>query len=555
MTATSAPAGEPAAKKQNNMALVVLASAAGTAFEWYDFFLIVPLAAIIAKAFFAGLNDTASYIFALGAFGVGFAFRPLGALIFGRLGDRVGRKATFLICMSMMGFATFAVGLLPSYAQAGMVGPILFITLRIIQGLALGGQWGGAAIYICEHVSTARRGVSGSWLGVSAAAGLGGALLVTAAVRGSVGEGAFAAWGWRVPFLLSAFLLAISIWIRLKLHESPVFEKMRQDGNRSEKPYAETFLHWPNLKLVLIVLFSMMICQGAIWYLCFFYVSFFTETIIKVAPATADLVMLLVVAASVPLYLGFGALSDKIGRKPVMLFGVGLMALTTFPGFHMLTTAGNPALDEASKRAPVVVMADPAACSLQFDPVGKSQFRSSCDLVKSTLANSGVSYTNQAAPAGAVAQVKVGQVVVPSAEGAGLSTPDLAKLKAKVGGDIRDALKAAGYPLKADPARTNPVAMFFIIMVFCIGATALYGPQVAALVEMFPARVRYTALSVPYNIGTGWVGGFLPATVFAMVAASGNIYFGLWYPMVWTVLGFVVMLLFMPETRGRDLNF
>ena len=538
-----------------NMKLVVAASAAGTAFEWYDFFLFVPLAAILSRTFFAGLNETAGYVFALGAFAVGFAFRPLGALIFGRIGDRVGRKGTFLITMGLMGVSTFAIGLLPSYAQLGIIAPILFLCLRILQGLALGGEWGGAAIYIAEHVQPNKRGVMGAWLGGSAAFGLGGALLVVLAVRGVVGEEAFAAWGWRVPFLFSAALLAISVWIRLKLSESPMFAKMRDEGRRSERPYYESFVVWENLKRVLLVLFAIMIAQGAVWYTCFFYASFFLETVVKAPPAEVNMLMLVLTAISVPLYLAFGALSDRIGRKKVMLFGMILTTIAIFPGFHLLTRFANPALDQAATRSPVVVVADPAECSLQFDPVGRTQFRTSCDIAKSTLARAGVSYKNQAAPAGTVAVVRVGQTAVASASGVGLDTPALNALRTEVSGRIGAALTQAGYPPRADPSQVNAIGVFLVLLVFCIGATALYGPQAAALVELFPTRIRYTALSLPYHIGTGWVGGFLPATAFAMVAATGDIYFGLWYPVVFTGIAAVVTLLFLPETSGRDLDY
>ena len=550
-----ADAGEAAGRKPVSIALVVTASAAGTAFEWYDFFLFVPLAAILSKTFFSGLNETAGYVFALGAFAVGFAFRPLGALIFGRIGDRVGRKGTFLVTMSLMGVSTFAIGLLPTYAQAGIVAPLLFIGLRILQGMALGGEWGGAAIYIAEHVDGSKRGLSGSWLGGSAAFGLLGALIAVLVTRGVVGEAAFAAWGWRVPFLVSSFLLAISLWIRLKLHESPVFARMRDEGKRSERPYAESFLEWPNLKRVLIVLFAVMFAQGAVWYLAFFYASFFMENVIKLPSATVNEVMVALVIASVPLYLGFGALSDRIGRKPVMLFGMILTVAATFPGFHMITQMGNPALAEASAKSPVVVVADPAECSLQFDPVGKSQFRTSCDIAKSTLTAAGVSYRNVAAPAGTLAQVRVGDTVVASADGRGLDTKALLALKTEAAGRIKAELKTAGYPLKADPARINIVGLFAVLMLFCIGATALYGPQAAALVELFPTRIRYTALSLPYHVGTGWVGGFLPASAFAMVAAKGDISFGLWYSVVATTIAILTMVFFLPETRGRNLDF
>jgi len=554
MATVAADAGA-AAEERRKTRLVVVASTAGTTFEWYDFFLFVPLAAILAQVFFAGLNETASYIFALGAFAVGFAFRPLGALIFGRLGDRVGRKATFLITMSLMGGATFAIGLLPTFGQAGIIAPVLFIFLRILQGMALGGEWGGAAIYIAEHVPSNKRGGMGAWLGASAAFGLGGALLVVLAVRTIVGEADFAAWGWRIPFLVSAFLLAISIWIRLKLSESPVFQKMKEEGRRSERPYVEAFLRWPNLKMVLIALFAIMVAQGAVWYTTFFYASFFLETIIKVPPQTVNTLMLFIVALSVPLYLFFGALSDRVGRKRVMVFGMILMLAAIFPGFHLLTRAGNPLLDQAASRSPVVVVADPADCMLQFDPVGRSQFSSSCDIAKSTLARAGVSYSNEPAPPGTLAQVRVGEVVVPSADGRGLDTAGLNALRTETSGRISAALAEAGYPLRADPAQVNVLGLFLVLMIFCIGATALYGPQPAALVELFPTNIRYTGLSLPYHIGTGWVGGFLPATAFAMVATTGDIYFGLWYLVAAIGLSALVALLFLPETNGRDLDF
>ena len=538
-----------------NIKLVVAASTAGTAFEWYDFFLFVPLAAIMSRIFFTGLSETAGYVFALGAFAVGFAFRPLGALIFGRIGDRVGRKATFLITMTLMGASTFAIGLIPGYADIGIAAPVIFILMRIFQGLALGGEWGGAAIYIAEHVEPNKRGFMGAWLGGSAAFGLAGALLVVLAVRTIVGEAAFNAWGWRVPFIVSAGLLAISIWIRLKLSESPMFAKLKEEGTRSEKPYVESFLQWAGLKQVLLVLFGIMIAQGAVWYTGFFYASFFLETIIKVPGPTVNTLMLAMTAISVPLYLAFGALSDRIGRKPVMLFGMVLMVAAIFPGFHLMTRAANPLLDQAATSAPVVVVADPAECSLQFDPVGKTQFRTSCDIAKSTLARAGVSYANEAAPAGTLAQVRVGEVAVPSVDGSNMDAAALAEAKAGATARISAALTAAGYPPSADPARVNAVGVFLVLLVLCIGATALYGPQAAALVELFPTRIRYTALSLPYHIGTGWVGGFLPATAFAMVAATGDIYFGLWYPVVFTAVAAVVTLIFLPETRGRDLDY
>jgi MFS family permease len=542
------------AGKRTSMTTVVAASAAGTAFEWYDFFLFVPLATIMSKTFFAGLDDSTAFIFALGAFAVGFAFRPIGALIFGRIGDRIGRKATFLATMSLMGLSTFAIGLLPSYATAGLVAPVLFLLLRILQGLALGGEWGGAAIYIVEHVDSDKRGRTAAWLGGSAAFGLGGALLMVLIARTLVGEANFNAWGWRLPFLFSLALLAISMWIRLKLHESPAFQKLKDEGTRSEHPFRESFTQWKNLKTVLIALFAILIAQGSVWYAVFFYASTFIEKTVKVAPATVNWVMLVVVAASVPMYIGFGRLSDKIGRKPVMIGGMALFCVALFPGFHALTKAGSPALAEASRTAPVIVTADPADCSFQFDPVGKALFRSSCDIAKSSLAAAGVSYSNEAAPAGSPAVIKVGADGVEAPRGEALAPADLAKLKAGFTKELGAVLTKAGYPAKADPATTNVPLLLVWLLVFAVSACALYGPQAAALVELFPTKIRYTAMSLPYHIGTGWVGGFLPATVFAIVAATGDIYAGLWYPFAFTLTAIVVALLFLPETNGKPLD-
>lgn len=541
-------------QKTTSMKTVVTASAAGTAFEWYDFFLYVPLVAILQKMFFAGLNEATATLFALLSFAIGFAFRPIGALIFGRIGDRIGRKATFLVTMMLMGVSTFAIGLLPTYGQVGILAPLLFIGLRILQGLALGGEWGGAAIYIVEHVATEKRGLTSSWLGGSAAFGLGGALLVVLITRTVTGEAAFAEWAWRIPFLFSAALLGISMWIRLRLHESPVFAKMRAEGRRSEHPYRESFLHIPTLKIVLLSLFGIMIAQGAVWYLVFFYGQSFLEGMIKVDPKITNFIMLALTAVSVPMYLFFGWLSDRVGRKPVMLSGIIVILLTVFPGFHLLERFGNPALSQAQATSPVVVIADPANCSLQFDPVGKAQFTSGCDIAKSILAKQGVSYDNEAAPVGAPAQVRVGTVSVASPGGENLQQAAIAALRTDTQTKLTTALRGAGYPEKADPGQTNPFGLFFVLFVLAIGATALYGPQAAALVEMFPARVRYTALSLPYHIGTGWVGGFLPAAAFAIVTTTGDIYAGLWYPFIFAAIAAVVMALFFKETRGRPLD-
>ena len=544
-----------------SLARVVAASAAGTAFEWYDFFVFVPLATIIARHFSAGLTDSAAFLFALGSFAVGFAFRPVGALLFGRIGDRRGRKGAFLITVSLMGGATFCIGLLPSYAQLaavspalGIVSPLLFVLLRMAQGVALGGEYGGAAIYVAEHAPPDRRGFATSWIQTSAAVGLCAALLVTLAARAAVGEAAFAAWGWRLPFLASAGLLAVSLWVRLKLSESPAFTRLEARGGRSEAPWREAFGDPANLKRVLVALFSMMIAQGALWYCAFFYAQVFIEKVIHVEPALVNLIVLAVVVVSAPLYVLFGWLSDRVGRKWVMTLGTLLTTAALVPGFHLITAFANPALARAQAATPVVVAADPASCSLQFDPVGKAQFRSGCDIAKGSLTAAGVSYRNLAAPPGATARVRVGTAEIASPDGSALPRPGLARLKAATGARIGAALKAAGYPARADPARTDVVAVIAVMLVFTMGACALYGPQAACLVELFPTRVRYTSLSLPYHLGTGWVGGFLPATAYAMVVASGNIYFGLWYPVVGGVLALVVFVLFLPETRGRDLD-
>jgi MFS family permease len=551
ITADPAHAGEARAAP---MFTVVAASAAGTAFEWYDFFIFGSLTQVISKAFFAGLNDTAGTLAALALFGVGFAFRPIGALVFGHIGDRLGRKGAFLVTVSLMGGATFAIGFLPTYAQVGIASPLLLIGLRVVQGFALGGEYGGAAIYVAEHSAPDQRGWNTSWVQTSAAFGLFAALGVILITRRWVGEADFFAWGWRAPFLVSAGLLAISVWMRFKLSESPAFAKLKADGEASTAPYAEAFGHWPNLKLVFLAFFSMMSAQGAVWYCTFFYAQVFMEKFLKVEPATINLLMMAAVAVSAPLYVFFGWLSDRVGRKIVMLFGMTLALIAFFPGFHALERAANPALADATARTPVVVVADPADCSLQFDLVGKAAFVSSCDIAKSFLANAGVSYANAAAPAGAKALVRIGDQEVGSLSARGLAKAEAKTVKAFVEGRLRAALTAAGYPAKADPARVNAPAMLGVLLIFVVGATALFGPLAACLVELFPTRVRYTAMSLPYNIGTGWIGGFLPITAFAIVAARGDTYSGLWYPVAFTLISVVATIFFLPETKGRSLT-
>jgi MFS family permease len=535
------------------MRTVVAASCASTAFEWYDFFVFGTLVQVISKNFFAELGATAGMIAALALFGFGLAFRPVGALIFGRVGDLLGRKAAFLITVTMMGGGTFAIGLLPTYAQAGIISPILLIALRAVQGLALGGQYGGAAIYVAEYAPAKRRGFTTGFVQSSASLGLIAALTVIYITRTSTGEAAFGDWAWRIPFFASAGLLLISIWMRMRLSESPAFQKLKDDGLQTKAPFTEAFGNWANLKLVLLAFFCLMSAQGAYWYTVFFYSQVFMEKFTKLDGAASQLVIMAAAAISAPCYVFFGWLSDKVGRKWVMWFGMTLGLVTLYPGFMLLSQAANPAMVAAQHRTPVVVVADPADCSSQFDVTGKLKFVSSCDIAKSTLANSGIAYSNQAAPAGSLAQVRIGQAEVASVAGHGLAAPALKAATAKVGGDIAAALTKAGYPSRSNPAHRNYPLLMAVMLVFTISATALYGPMAATLVELFPTRVRYTALSFPYHLGTGWIGGFQPVASFSIVVATGNIYAGLWYPIVFTAISVVCAALFLPETRGRAL--
>ena len=495
---------------------------------------------------------------AFALFGVGFAFRPIGALAFGRIGDRAGRKGAFLITVVLMGGATVAIGLLPSYATAGIAAPILLLLMRIVQGFALGGEYGGAAIYVAEHAPPGARGRSTSWVQTAAAFGLFAALLVIFLTRLSLGKAfgptAFDAWGWRIPFLFSAGLLAVSIFMRMRLEESPTFAALKEEGGMSAAPYAEAFGQWKNLKFVLLALVAVMFAQGAVWYTVFFYAQTFMEKFLKVEPATINGLMMVVVAVSAPLYVFFGRFSDKVGRKPVMLFGMTLMLAAYFPGFHLLTQTLNPALAEATAASPATVIADPADCALQFDPVGKAAFASSCDIAKSALANAGVSYLNQPAQAGQPAMVRVGMATIPSLDARGLPKDVAKAIKTSVETKIKEGLARAGYPAKADPKRMNLPGAFGVMLIFVIAATALFGPLASFLVELFPTRIRYTALSLPYHIGTGWVGGFVPFTAFAIVASVGNIYAGLWYPFAFTAVSVLTCLFLVPETKGRSLD-
>ncbi len=532
---------------------VIVASSLGTVFEWYDFYLYGALAVIISKQFFSGVNDTTAFIFALMAFAAGFAVRPFGALVFGRLGDMVGRKYTFLITILIMGLSTFLVGVLPNYETIGVAAPVILVVLRLLQGLALGGEYGGAATYVAEHAPRDKRGAFTAWIQTTATMGLFLSLTVILVTRLITGDD-FETWGWRIPFLLSIALLAISLWIRMSLSESPAFVKMKQEGTHSRAPISESFGQWRNLKIVLIALFGLVVGQAVVWYTGQFYALFFLTKMLKVDDQTANLLIAAALLLATPFFIVFGSLSDKIGRKPIILAGCLIAALSYFPIFKGLTHYANPALEAAQQQSPVVVVADPATCSFQFDPIGKAQFLSSCDIAKSALVKAGISYDNEAAPAGSVAQVKVGSVVVPSFEGVGMDK-DALKAQTKVFGDgLNEALKTAGYPAKADPNRIDHAMVLVLLFILVLFVTMVYGPIAAMLVEMFPTRIRYTSMSLPYHIGNGWFGGFLPTVSFAMVAWNGDIYFGLWYPVGFALLTFVIGMLFVRETNKVDIH-
>jgi MFS family permease len=540
-------------RKAWSMGRVIIASSTGTAFEWYDFFIFGSLAPVISKVFFAGLEPTPALVAALALFAAGFAFRPLGALIFGVVGDRLGRKGAFLITVSLMGASTFLIGFLPTYAQAGTLGPTLLILLRILQGIALGGEYGGAAIYVAEHAPHDSRGAATGWIQSSASFGLLAALVVIVATRNEIGDDAFAAWGWRVPFLVSAVLLVVSVWMRAKLSESPEFARIRDEGEIAKAPLREAFGQWRNLRRVLIAFFGIMSAQGAVWYFTFFYLQVFLEKSLGVPAATKDMLLIVMTVVSAPLYVLFGWLSDRIGRKTVMVGGMVLALVLYFPASHWIASAANPALVEAQRSTPVILVTNPKTCTAQFDPVGTAKFSSACDIAKSTLIAKGISFTTQASPDGST-RVVIGTEAVPVNGGEALGGADLKALKAKAGDAIGTELLAAGYPKTADRSRMNMPLLIVILLGFVVAATALYGPQAAALVEMFPTRVRYTAMSFPYHVGTGWVGGFLPVTSFAIVAITGNIYAGLWYSVIFTAIPVIVSLLFLKETAGRRLH-
>lgn len=532
---------------------VIFASSLGTVFEWYDFYLYGSLAAIIAKQFFSGLDAGSAFIFALLAFAAGFIVRPFGALVFGRLGDMIGRKYTFLVTILIMGLSTFIVGILPTYASIGVAAPVILIVLRLLQGLALGGEYGGAATYVAEHSPHGKRGAYTSWIQTTATLGLFLSLLVILGTRTAMGEAAFADWGWRIPFIVSIALLAISVWIRLSMNESPAFKKMKEEGKTSKAPLTESFGQWKNLKIVILALIGLTAGQAVVWYTGQFYALFFLTQALKVDGATANIMIAISLLIGTPFFIVFGTLSDKIGRKPIIMAGCLIAALTYFPLFKALTEAANPDLAAAQAKNKVVVHADPAECSFQFNPTGTVKFTSSCDIAKQVLAAGSVSYDNEVLPAGTPATITIGDTVIKSYAAKGLSADDAKKADAEFKKSVADTLKAAGYPAKADPAKMNKPLIIGILVILVILVTMVYGPIAAMLVELFPTRIRYTSMSLPYHIGNGWFGGLLPTTAFAIVAQTGNMYNGLWYPIIIAAMTFVIGMLFVRETKDVDI--
>ena len=538
---------------------VIFASSLGTVFEWYDFYLYGSLAPIIARQFFTGLDPTSAYIFALLAFAAGFLVRPFGAIFFGRLGDMIGRKYTFLVTILIMGASTFIVGLLPNYTSIGMAAPVILIALRLLQGLALGGEYGGAATYVAEHSPQGKRGAYTAWIQTTATLGLFLSLIVILGVRNAIGEKDFGDWGWRIPFLVSIALLAISVWIRLSLNESPAFQRMKSEGKTSKAPLTESFGQWKNLKIVILALVGLTAGQAVVWYTGQFYALFFMTTIAKVDNTTANLFIAGSLAIGTPFFVVFGVLSDKIGRKPIILAGCLIAALTYFTVFPMLLKYANPALLAAQQATKVTITADPKECSFQGSPIARDiDFLSSCDIAKRALTQSYIPYENKVAAPGTPATVTVGDKVLtaPSAtlneQRHGFSAAS-AKAIADFRKGVGEATKAAGLTVAADPAKMNKGMVLLCLVFLVILVTMVYGPIAAMLVELFPTRIRYTSMSLPYHIGNGWFGGLLPTTAFAMVAATGDIYYGLWYPVIVAAATFVIGVFFIPETKDVDI--
>ena len=516
---------------------IIFASSLGTVFEWYDFFLYGALATVLSKQFFAGVNDTTAFIFALMAFAAGFLVRPFGALVFGRLGDMIGRKYTFLMTIILMGLSTFAVGLLPTYTSIGIAAPIMLVLLRMLQGLALGGEYGGAATYVAEHAAPGKRGFNTSWIQSTATLGLLLSLVVVLSCRYLTGD-QFEVWGWRLPFLLSIVLLGISTWIRMSMHESPAFVKMKAEGKTSKSPIRESFGKWENLKIVLIALFGINAGQAVTFYTAQFYVLFFLTQMLKMDPAQANMLLIISVVIGAPFFIFFGWLSDRVGRKPILMLGLLLATVLYFPLFKGLSHYANPQIDAASRQSPIVVMADPATCTFQFDPVGKARFDSPCDKVKTFLVKQGLPYSSHAAAPGTDVQVSVGDKQIKGFDEAAM----------------RGAISEAGYPAKADPSAVNQPMVVLMMVLLTLIATMTYGPLAAVMVELFPTRIRYTSMSLPYHIGNGWFGGFLPTVSFALVVYTGDIFYGLWYPVVITGVSLVVGMLCLKETRNVDID-
>jgi len=532
---------------------VIFASSLGTVFEWYDFYLYGSLAAIIAKQFFSGLDEGSAFIFALLAFAAGFIVRPFGAIFFGRLGDMIGRKYTFLVTILIMGASTFIVGILPNYASIGVAAPVILICLRLLQGLALGGEYGGAATYVAEHAPMGKRGAYTAWIQTTATLGLFLSLMVILGTRTVIGEEAFADWGWRVPFLVSIVMLAISVYIRLQMNESPAFVKMKSEGKTSKAPLSESFGQWKNLKIVILALFGLVAGQAVVWYSGQFYALFFLTQALKVDGATANIMVAISLIIGTPFFVIFGTLSDKIGRKPLIMLGCLLAVLTYFPVFEALTKAANPDLYAAQQKNKVVVSSDANECSFQFNPTGTVKFTSSCDIAKQVLASSSVSYENVAGPAGAPATIKIGETEIASYSAKGLPADEAKAKSAEFRKAVAEALKAAGYPAKADMAKFDKVTVVVILTYLVILVTMVYGPIAAMLVELFPTRIRYTSMSLPYHIGNGWFGGLMPTTAFAIVAQTGNMYNGLWYPIIIAGMTFVIGMIFVRETKDVDI--
>ncbi len=551
----SPTAGAAAPEKKQNELLVISASSVGTMFEWYDFFLYGSLVTYINMHFFSGVNETTGFILALATFAAGFIVRPFGALVFGRVGDIVGRKNTFLVTMIIMGAATFAVGLLPGYEQIGIMAPFLLVALRVLQGLAIGGEYGGAAIYVAEHAPANRRGFYTSWIQITATIGLFLSLLIIMIIRQAMTPEEFAAWGWRVPFLVSIVLLCVSIWIRVQLSESPVFQKMKDEQKTSKKPWVESFGKWSNAKFVLVALFGLVAGQAVIWYTGTFYSLFFLEKVLKVDGFEANLLVAISLAIGTPIYVFMGWLSDRIGRRYLALGGLALAVITFFPLFHMLTKAANPALDAAQISSPIVVTADTSQCSLQFDPVGRTKFdEKSCDIVKSHLSKAGVSYKTETAPAGSIATIAVGERTITAPDPAKVTGAERAAAIAAFQSEVTTALADAGYPTSADTAQIDRFTVILVIVLTQLFTAMIYGPMAATLVELFPARIRYTSMSLPYHIGNGWFGGLLPTTAFMIVAATGDIYAGIMYPVIIAAMTLVVGFFFLPETYKRNIR-